>query len=181
MILLNSPLVLFLSLQQTIQTADSLALTEKAFFVLLKTRRSIFSLCLRATCFFSLSPFPKWHRRASHLILSSSSFTPSTCLPPTPLWHLSSSTSCTSPLPPFFLSKTTQVTLRKRRRSSCLRSLLCHLVQRRGFSLESHFWFLFNTEIQNVGAEGTTLCLKPSWFPWGTLYVYFTVIFFFFN
>lgn len=55
MILLNSPLVLFLSLQQTIQTADSLALTEKAFFVLLKTRRSIFSLCLRATCFFSLS------------------------------------------------------------------------------------------------------------------------------
>lgn len=81
----------------TVQTASSCSLCA-----------SLRNLSLYLLTYFPVSRFLKWHWRASYLILSSSAFTPSTSLPPTPLWRLSSVSS----LPLLAFSKTIQVTLR---------------------------------------------------------------------
>ena len=140
----------FSSLQQTSIQVTAELIREKL------------SLCFSFCFSFSPPPRLKWHRRASHLILSSSSFFSTLHLssahaPPASIFlflpHLSSLLRS--------LLKMTRVALRERKREKNggtlpVRVHVCHQVQFPGFSPESHFWFLFNTETQRAGAEGTT-------------------------
>lgn len=131
------------------------------------------TVVLSVTCF-SFSPFPKWHRSASHLILSSSSLRPPLVFHPHPSGiYCISPTSCISPLS-FLAFKDDTSDRWENSGAPPVHAHVCHLVQLPGFSPESHLWFLFNTENQSAGVEGTTLCLPGACY---TALFYFSVFF----
>ena len=142
--------------------------SEKHFFFLSPSLSPVF-LPLPFRSDTAVPPTYSFHPRLYALHLSSTHTPPASIF--LYLLHLSSSLS--------LLLKMTQVTVRKRWRSSCPHSSSVILFGSQVSPQESHSWFLFNTEFQSAGAKGTTLCLKPSQFAWGTLEDYFTFLLFF--